>query len=132
MRLKNFFWEKLPGKLTLFCFYHFIKGDLHCACVVVQLTVGHLQLIMVMYFTGYYFNLNFGVFIARPFNYTARKTLQVSTISFYNILCYAFLIWVKFSVKLSFVTHVTYITFVFVNDCVISIIKDIQLIIFWW
>ena len=78
---KNLFYEKLSGKLGIFCFYRFIKGDLHCAYVVAQLTVGPSIIDCGNLFTGY--NLNFGFFvklITRTFNCIAHKALQ----SFYN------------------------------------------------
>ena len=59
-----------------------------------QLTVGPSSIACGNQFTGYYYDLNLGVFvklITRPFSYIA---LQVSTISFYNILCNAFFSWV--------------------------------------
>ena len=62
-----------------------------------QLTVGPSSIASGNQFTGYYYDLNLGVFvklITRPFSYIAHKTLQVSTISFYNILCNAFFSWV--------------------------------------
>ena len=70
--------------MTIFCFYHFIKDDLDCAYVVAQLTVGPSTIDCSNLFTGYYYDLNFGVFvklILRPFNYIAHKALQVSAIT---------------------------------------------------
>ena len=64
-------------------------------CVVAQLAVGPFAIDCGNIFTGYYYDLTFVVFaklITIPFNYIADKTLHVSAISFYSILCYAFLI----------------------------------------
>ena len=47
-----------------------------------QLTVGPSSIACGNQFTGYYYDLNLGVFvklITRPFSYIAHKTLQVST-----------------------------------------------------
>ena len=71
--------------MAIFCFYHFIKGDLNCAYVVAQLTVGPSTIDCGSLFTGYYYNLNFGVFvklITRPSIILHTRHYKVFTISF--------------------------------------------------
>ena len=60
-----------------------------------QLTIGSCTTNCGNVCTGHYYGLNFDIFlklITVTFSYIAHKTLQVATISFYNILWYAFLI----------------------------------------
>ena len=82
MRLKICFEESAQESwLYSISVIDFIKGDLHCTCVAAQIIVGPCAIDCGDVFTGYYYDLNFCVFVK-----LAHKKLQVYTSSYVQFI----------------------------------------------